>query len=441
MTPTTLGPVAASVTVLSTELIPVDRLHQFSGNPRNGDVELIAESLRAHGQYRALVVNTRGGRYTILAGNHTYQGLLAIGATEALCHLVDLDDEQAKRVVLVDNRANDVSAHRYDEGLLASLLQSLPDLVGTGYGQDDLADLLERLNPTVPVQRTSPDDVPPVPEVPVSRPGDIWQLGPHRVLCGDSTDAQAVRRLTGGDRAALCMTDPPYGVNYAVLSRTHDNRRRGGWRDIENDAPEGAGLDHLLQRAFVAARDEAVRENAAWFCWHPPGENSQAFRNALAVAGVHVHKEIIWAKPHLVFGRWEYHWQHEPCMYGWQEGHHPEFYGERSETTLWNVTHDGGFKVRNGPAMASRGLGEHPTQKPTELWARAMRNHTLPGEAAYDAFAGSGPVVIAAHGLGRRAFAVELDPCYVDVIARRYQEHSGTVPILEATGEEHDFCG
>jgi DNA modification methylase len=263
------------------------------------------------------------------------------------------------------------------------------------------------------------------PAEPITQPGDLWILGDHRLLCGDSTKAEDVARLMDGERATLLMTDPPYGVDYAEIVDSRENQKRGGWRDIRNDTQSAPNLGVILNDAFALAANVAMADDAAWFCWHPPGANRGLFREAFEQAGVHVHKEIVWVKPHFVFGRWEYHWQHEPCMYGWREGHHPEFRGDRSESTVWMVEHEGGIKTRNGPAMASLGLGEHPTQKPPELWARAMRNHTRAGEGVYDAFAGSGPAVTAAEQLSRRCYAMEIDPGYCDVVIRRWEALTG----------------
>jgi DNA modification methylase len=146
--------------------------------------------------------------------------------------------------------------------------------------------------------------------------------------------------------------------------------------------------------------------------------------------GLRMTKEIIWSKSYFIFGRWEYHWQHEACLYGWRKGYHRPFYGERSESTVWRVDREGGYKTRNGQLMKSRGLGDHPTQKPPELWARAMRNHTKPGELAYDPFAG--PAVIAAEQEGRIAHAMDIDPAYCDVIVRRWERVSGQQAVRES---------
>jgi DNA modification methylase len=243
----------------------------------------------------------------------------------------------------------------------------------------------------------------------------------HRLLCGDATNANDVARLMEGEHAALVMTDPPYGVEYSEIVDSREHQKAGGWVPMRGDV--AANLADWLPAAFQHAANIAATDQAAWFCWHPSGANSAVFRAALESAGVGVHKEIVWSKPHLVFGHSEYHWQHESCMYGWRK--HPAFYGDRSESTVWAVDHEGGIKTRNGPAMASLGLGEHPTQKPPELWARAMRNHTLAGEVVYDPFAGSGPCVSAAEQLGRRAFVMDIEPAYCDVVVQRWENLTG----------------
>lgn len=221
----------------------------------------------------------------------------------------------------------------------------------------------------------------------------------------------------GGERAALIMTDPPYGVGYSEIVDSRENQKAGGWRPIANDAVSD-DLPALLSGAFVAAREIAMQPEAAWFCWHPPGANSGVFRAALEGAGIHIHKQIIWVKPHFVFGRWEYHWQHEPCWYGWAEGHHPPFYGERNASTIWQVDHEGGRAVRNGPTQLE-GLGDHPTQKPPELWAIAIKNHTRTGDVVFDPFNGSGPCLTSAEQTGRIGYVIDIDPGYVAVTLER----------------------
>lgn len=253
---------------------------------------------------------------------------------------------------------------------------------------------------------------------PLVRTGDLWKLGDHRLVCGDCSKSKDVARLMDDSRAALVMTDPPYGIDYAAVVDGRVNQRAGGWEDITGDSSvDPDALYAMLTDAFTAARDLALDPNAAWFVWHPPLENREIFRRALNSVGVKVRKEIVWTKPRIVFGRLEYHWQHEPCMYGWGAGR-PEFYGDRSESTLW--------QVEFGPREEV-----HPTRKPVELWGRAMRNHTQKGDGCFDGFAGSGPCLIAAEQLGRTAYVMDIEPGFCDAMLERWARMTGQDPVRD----------
>lgn len=272
---------------------------------------------------------------------------------------------------------------------------------------------------------TEPDDVPDVPEGPAVyvQPGDLWLLGHHRLLCGDSTKAEDVARLLDGARVSLVATDPPYGVDYSGVVAGRANQRKGGWADISGDVEPQDGP--RLTRSALGAIRQHTAPGCAVLVWHPTQDNAWPFRQALQESGVHILKQIIWVKPTLVFGRSEYHWRHEVAMYGWFEGSRANFYGERSETTVWEVAPSPSSKVRNGPAMATGGLGEHPTQKPVELYAIPIRNHTKPGEWLYEPFSGSGSGIIAAESEGRRCAAIDVEPRYVQVAIERWQAFTG----------------
>lgn len=366
---------------------------------------------------RPILATTAGEVY---AGNQRLRAALHLGWATVPVIYDDLSPAEAKARAVRDNSA----AGEWVEDDLAALLFELGqegvDLAALGADEKDILRLLD----SVGALGEEAHPVPEPPAEPITRPGDLWLLGPHRLLCGDATRREDVERLMSGAHAVLMMTDPPYGVDYSEIVDSRENQKRGGWADIAGDV-KGNDLPAILAGAFGLARDIVLSDAAAWFCWHPPGANSQVFRTTMESLGIVVHKQLIWMKPHFVFGRWEYHWQHETCWYGWREGHHPEFYGDRSESTVWQVEHEGGIKTRNGPAMASLGLGEHPTQKPPELWTRAIRNHTQAGEAIYEPFAGSGPAFTAAHQLGRVCYGLEIEPRYCDVIVKRWENLTG----------------
>lgn len=399
--------------------VPIASLKPYPRNARRGNVEAVKESLTYHGQYRPIVV--RAHTNEVLAGNHTLAAAKELGWQEIAATFVDVDDDEAARINLVDNRANDLAG--YDDGALAELLASLPKLDGTGYGQEDLDALLAKVQgPRAGL--TDPDDVPEAPAEPVTKPGDLWLLGEHHLLCGDSTVEAEVGRLMAGAKAYMLWTDPPYGVSY--VGKTKDALT------LQNDQEEG--LEQLLTRAFANAT-EALIPGAAFYIAHPPGGLSLTFGAIAVAAGWRVHQTLVWVKDSMVLGHTDYHYQHEPILYGWTpgpgrsgRGHHDgtRWYGDHSQTSVFEV---------DRPKRST----EHPTAKPVDLIRPHLRNSSRPGEVALDLFAGSGSTLIAAHQERRLAYLMEIDPCYVDVTCRRFQEFTGILPILEATGEEHDF--
>jgi DNA modification methylase len=219
-----------------------------------------------------------------------------------------------------------------------------------------------------------------------------------------------------GGKAGLLATDPPYGVSYD--GNAHRREHGGGrvYDPIVNDDLEGPALEAFLTAAFRAAAIHTT-EDAAWYIWHA-SITRPAFLAALASVGVQVHQEIVWAKESFQFSRSDYHWQHEPCLYGWRERH--TFLGERNQSTVWQI--------------ARQSEHQHPTTKPTELWRIPIRNHLQPGEIVLDLFLGSGPALIAAAQLNCRAFGMELSPAYVDVCVLRWQQLTGKEAILAGDG-------
>lgn len=256
------------------------------------------------------------------------------------------------------------------------------------------------------------------PKTPQTKRGDLWTLGTHRLLCGDSSDEADVKRLMNGDRAKLLATDPPYGVDY---SKTKDGIPRSGfkthtedWGDIANDDLRDRALQEFLEGVFRAAVAHAIEPAAAWYLWH--AHLTQGF---FAAANVVLHRQIIWKKPGFVLTRsGMYHWSHEPCFFGWIKGNQPPWYGEKNQRSIWEIGRDAVDAV-------------HPTQKPVELFAIPMRNHTRPSEICYEPFAGSGTQIIAAEQLGRRCFAMELEPRYCDVICARFAKLTGVAPTRD----------
>ena len=401
--------------------IPVDDLNTFHRNPRRGDIESIAKSLRKHGQYKPIVVNSgtqTGRRNEVLAGNHTLMAARHLGWERIDVAVVDVDEDSAASIVLADNRLADLGD--YDASDLHDLLESLESLEGTGFGQADFDALHQELFPPVPL--TDPDDAPALPTDPVSEVGQVWELGGHRLLVGSATDVDAVRGLCGGVRPDCVWTDPPYGVDY--VGKTKDALT------IQNDG--ASGLLDLLSAAFGVVAN-VCQPGAPFYVAAPPGPEFRIFTEALDSAGLRWRQTLNWVKNSMVLGRSDYHYKHEPIIYGFTPGGEgrrgrggKRWFGDNKQVTVFEVAKP----ARNA---------EHPTMKPVALIDAMLANSLPRGGVVFDPFAGSGSTLIAAQGRGCRAFCVELDPRYADVVLRRFEAHTGVVPVLG--GVEVSFVG
>lgn len=411
-------------------IVPIDGLKHYGKNPRRGDVDKIAESLQENGQYKAIVV--RAGSHEVLAGNHTLKAAKQLGWDKLAATFVDVDDDAAARIVLVDNRTNDLAT--YDNGELAELLQSLPTLDGTGFTSVDLADLIGGIEQEAAEAPDGADDIPEQAEKPVAKLGDVFTLGRHKVICGDSTSPAVLEQLLGDEHPDLMWTDPPYGVDY--VGKTKDALR------IENDG--AAGLDGLLRAAFAGAAG-VLRPGAPIYVAHADTERV-TFEQTLRAAGFLIRQNLVWVKNTIVLGHSDYHYKHEPILQG-EAAELPvddgEGDGKAHEPLLYGFTPGASGRLgRGGPRWYGPNNGstvfefpkppanrEHPTMKPVDLILAMLANSVRPGGLVFDPFAGSGSTLIAAHVHGADARVVELDPRYVDVICARYQKLTGTKPM------------
>lgn len=407
----------------------VGELSTYHRNPRRGAVGMIAESLKARGQYRAIVVNL--GRLTgrpleVLAGNHTLLAAREIGWESIDATTVDVDDAEAARIVAADNRLADLGG--YDDADLIEVLETAGELVGTGYSEIDLAALRAAMDE--PLSLTDPDEVPDIPKsVPVSVLGDVWQLGPHRLVVGSSGDLRSVAGAVQGPVDCV-WTDPPYGINYVGGNHRKTSRARAaaGEMSILNDSIDealAAWSDALTTVITVA------RAGAPIYVTVPAGPNQSKFEQVFRGSGVLHRQTLVWVKHRLVLSRSDYHDRHEPILYGFTPGGEgrlgrggPRWHGDDKQTTVIE-------------APMPRASKLHPTMKPVELIEPMLRNSCPRGGVVLDPFGGSGSTLIAAHRAGMRATLVELDPRYADVICRRFQEHTGTIPVRD--GEQVDF--
>lgn len=401
--------------------VHVDDLKPYAGNARQSDMDSIKESVQTNGLYRSIVV--RKTTMEILAGNHTWLAAKELGITHISVGIIDVDEHTALKIVLADNGTNDKAT--YDDQALAELLEALNgDLTGTGFIDDDYDELIDALNDAdLASQDTDllgdPDDAPEPPTTPLSKLGDVFTLGRHRVICGDSTDPSVITALMDGTTAACMWTDPPYGVEYT-----------GGTADqltIQNDGAEN--LDQLLQAAFATALP-ALKSGAPVYVAHSDTRRI-SFEAALTENGYLVRQNLVWVKNTLVMGRSDYHYKHEPILYGFTpdgEGRlgrgGERWYGDDKQTTVIEVDKP----QRNGM---------HPTMKPTELILKNLDNSLKSGDTVLDPFGGSGSTLIAAHQHGSSARLIELDPRYVDVICLRYQMLTDDLP--KRNGEPQDF--
>jgi DNA modification methylase len=391
---------------------PIADLHSLPGNPRRGNVEAVMESYRTFGQ-RKPVVALRDG--TVIAGNHQLEAARRLGWTEIAVVYVEDDDTTAKAYALADNRTAELGT--YDNFDLAQMLKavSVDEALfdATGYTDKDLKDLLKAIEPLPTI--TDADDVPE--QAPAKTvPGDVWVLGPHRLVCGDSTDSTVSARLMGDTKADLVWTDPPYGVAY--VGKTADAMT------IENDDMNVKELEQFLFNALGNTHVH-TRPGAVWYVAAPSGVPSLAFSTVLHALKVWRHT-LVWVKDTFVMGRADYHYRHEIMYYGWTEGAAHQTPPDRKQDTVWEITRP----------KANR---EHPTMKPIDLIVKSLENSTNKGDIVIDPFGGSGSTLIACHQTGRIARLIELDPTYCDVICARFQKATGILPIAEATGQEHDF--
>jgi site-specific DNA-methyltransferase (adenine-specific) len=334
-------------------------------------------------------------------------GMTELPAVEA-SHLTDA---QRRAYIIADNKLalnagwdDEILRVEFDE-----LTEAGFDLDLTGFSLDEIGALqIEEIPPGL----TDEDAVPETPVTPVTVEGDVWLLGRHRLMCGDSTSIDALEKLCGGQAVDMWLTDPPYNVAYEGKTKEA--------LTIKNDKMGDDSFRQFLRDAYVAA-DAVMKSGAVFYIWHADSEGYN-FRGAAFDAGWKIRQCLIWEKQTLVMGRQDYHWKHEPCLYGWKEGAGHLWAADRKQTTILKFDRPS----RNA---------EHPTMKPVALFEYQMLNNTKGGDIILDSFGGSGTTMLAAQKNGRVSRLMELDPKYCDVIIKRWQDFTGKQATLEATGE------
>lgn len=391
--------------------VPIEKLSEHPDNPRKISAEKLADLKRSIQSIpemlykRPLVVVTHGEGYRVLGGNQRLRALRELGYEAVPVMLADeLTEEQQREFIVKDNVGFgewdwDALANQWDADALVGWGMELPVDFSNPSGEG----------------LTDPEEIPEAPANPVSRLGDVWVMGNHRLVCGDSTSPDVVAKCLNGVKPHLMVTDPPYGVNYDPTWRTK------------------AGVNGGTAAHGLVRNDDRADWRRAWalfpgevaYVWHS-GVHSAVVAESLQAAGFDIRSQIIWNKGRLVIGRSDYHWQHEPCWYAVRKGGKGHWIGGRKQTTVWDI---------DKPAKSETG---HSTQKPVECMKRPMENNSKPGDAVYEPFSGSGTTIIAGEMTGRSVHAIELAPEYVDVAVKRWQDFTGQKAIHEATGKTFD---
>jgi len=397
----------------------VDQLIPYARNSRThskDQVAQIAASIREFGWTNPILVDGDG---TIIAGHGRVMAARKLGEKDVPCiELGHLTDAQKRAYVIADNQL------ALNAGWDAEMLKvEIAELVDADFdlgllGFDDA--MLAGLTGVETEGLTDPDDVPEAPAVPVTVLGDVWVMGRHRIICGSSTEADTVAKLLLDVKPHLMVTDPPYGVEYDASWRNKALRSDG--------SPIGA-------RAVGAVlNDDKADWREAWalfpgdvaYVWCDPGSLHCVVHDSLIAVGLIPRTMIIWGKSHFAIGRGHYHPQFEPCWYAVKKGGTGHWNGDRKQTTLWQI---------DKPRKSETG---HSTQKPIECMKRPIENNSSPGQAVYEPFSGSGTTIIAGEMTGRHIYAVELNPAYVDVAVKRWQDFTGQQAILDGDGRTFD---
>jgi site-specific DNA-methyltransferase (adenine-specific) len=400
--------------------VPLAALTPHPANPNSGDAGLVGDLITANDFATPVLAQESTG--LIIDGETRWIAAGQIGMTELPVVWLEVDDDTRDRLLASLNEATRRGLN--DEGKLVALLEGIAHkqgtLDGTAFDAEDLDALVRRLNGPPP-DPGDPDDVPPAPATPVTRTGDLWLLGDHRLLVGDARDPAVIARLMGGELADCLWTDPPYGLNYVGGNRRDrpEKLREAGELTVRND--DKAGLDDLLARAFAAVTP-ALIPGAPVYVSGPPGPLGLKFWQAFLGAGWTHRQMLIWVKQKFALGHSDYHYQHEPIWFGYTPGEGrlgrgaENWYGDNSQTSVFAI---------DAPCS-----GYHPndlsaTMKPVDLVARCLENSCPPAGKPLDPFAGSGSTIIAAHRLGMSGYAAEIDEPQADVIIQRWVTYSG----------------
>ena len=386
----------------------IESLIPYINNSRKHSDEQVAQiaaSIKEFGWTNPILVDGSNG---LIAGHGRLLAARKLGMPKVpVIELAHLSENQKKALIIADNKL--ALNSDWDNNLLMIELQELDsedyDLSVLGFDQDELDALLNPIEPTTGL--TDEDAVPDVPEEPKTKPSDVYILGNHRLMCGDSCSITDMEKLCNDRKVDMWLTDPPYNVAYEGKTKEA--------LTIQNDSMSDDGFRQFLRDAYVTA-DTVMKPGAVFYIWHADSEGYN-FRGAAFDAGWKVRQCLIWKKSTMVMGRQDYHWKHEPCLYGWKEGAGHLWATDRKQTTILEFDKPS----RNG---------EHPTMKPVALFEYQMLNNTKGGDIILDSFGGSGTTLLAAEKNGRIAYVMELDPKYCDVIVKRWEDFTGKKAVL-----------
>ena len=396
--------------------ISVSDLIPYANNSRTHSDEQvlqIASSIKEFGFINPVIVDGENG---IIAGHGRVMAAKKLGLMDVPC--VDashLSEAQKKAYIIADNKL--ALNAGWDDDILRIELDMLTeldfDLSLTGFSDEELQAICQVEEITPEYEDDADGEVIEPPPEPKTKEGDVWILGKHRLMCGDSTSIDALEKLCNDHLVDMWLTDPPYNVAYE--GKTKDALT------IKNDSMGDDDFRQFLRDCYVAA-DAVMKPGAAFYIWHADLEGYN-FRGAAKDANWKVRQCLIWKKSTLVMGRQDYHWKHEPCLYGWKDGAGHLWASDRKQTTILEFD-----KPRRN--------GEHPTMKPVDLFEYCLLNNTKGGDIVLDSFGGSGTTMIACEKNGRVGYLMELDPKYCDVIINRWQTLTGKEAVLESTGEK-----
>jgi len=435
------------------ENVKIDKLKPYENNARTHSeeqVEKIANSIKEFGFINPVIIDSE---YGIIAGHGRVLGAQKLGMKEVPCLFVeDLTETQKRAYILADNKlALDAG---WDDEILKQEIKALDDLNFdvsiAGFDIDDFDFTQEDIE----FQEDNFDVEAELPEIPKAKYGDVYQLGDHRLMCGDSTSPEDIQKLIGDEIMDLCVTDPPYNVNYVPIGESLYKKDENSPSKILNDNMDDESFyDFLL--AFYEIMLEVLKPGGAYYIFHADSEGYN-FRKALRDAGGDVRENLVWVKNALVLGRQDYQWKHEPCLYGWKDGAGHYFIDDRTQTTVFEDKADLdklskeelkemiedilADKIPTTVIHEDKPLKNdiHPTMKPIRLLSRLIKNSSRHGENVIDFFGGSGSTLISCEQLGRKCFMIELDPKYVDVIISRWETLTGKTAVKLIDGIEKE---